>query len=185
MSKIGKKPIMIPQGVEVKVTDKALEVKGKEGMLALPILPYTKIELKDNQLIVSVIGDGRQAAANWGTMRALANNMISGVSSGFSEELEIQGIGYKASLESNVLILHVGFTHPVKIILPDGIKASINKNIIKIFGADKYLVGQIAAKIRAVKKPEPYQGKGIRYKDEVVMRKAGKKVAGAAGAAGA
>lgn len=157
----------------------ALEVKGREGVLAFPILPYTKVEVKDTQLVVSASGREKQARANWGTMRALVYNMIIGVSAGFSKELEIQGVGYRASMEGNTLVLHVGFTHPVKLPMPDGIKVSVAKNTIKISGTDKYLVGQITAKIRAVKKPEPYQGKGIRYKGEIVMRKAGKKVAGA------
>ncbi|MDO8430151.1 MAG: 50S ribosomal protein L6 [bacterium] len=183
MSKVGKKPIIIPDGVSVKMEGGFLEIKGKEGSLSLPILPHTKIELSDKELSVKIENDELQARANWGTMRALAQNAITGVNSGFLKELEIQGVGYRASMEGNTLVLHVGFSHPVKILVPDGIKVSVEKNFIKISGFNKNLVGQVAAKIRDVKKPEPYQGKGIRYKGEVVRRKAGKKVASAAAAA--
>lgn len=185
MSKVGKKLIIVPQGVEVKVEADTLQVKGKEGSLKLPILPYTKIEFKDNQLAVTVAGSDKQASANWGTMRALAQNAVSGVSSGFMKELEIQGVGFKASLEGSNLVLNVGFSHPVKFPIPEGIKIVIEKSFIKISGFDKHLVGQVAAKIRAIKKPEPYLGKGIRYRGEAVVRKEGKKAAGATGAAAA
>ncbi len=183
MSKVGKKPIAIPQGVTVTVEADKLTVKGKEGSIVLPILAHTKLELKDSLLTVTSAGEDKQMLANWGTMRALAQNAINGVASGFTKELEIQGVGFRASMEGANLVLNIGFTHPVKFVTPEGIKISVEKSIVKIFGADRNLVGQVAAKIRAFRKPEPYKGKGIRYKGEVVKIKAGKKVAGATGTA--
>ncbi len=185
MSKIGKKPIIVPKDVEVKVGDNALQVKGREGSLDLPILPHTKVEFKDEQLVVSMTGNDKQARANWGTMRSLAQNAVSGVNSGFIKELEIQGVGFKAVLGSGVLVLHVGFSHPVQFIIPEGIKIAVEKSFIKISGFNKHLVGQVAAQIRAIKKPEPYLGKGIRYRGEAVVRKEGKRAAGATGTAAA
>ena len=183
MSKIGKRPIAILDGVEVKITKDALEFKGKESAILLPILPFLKAEIKPDatdksELIFTIAKGDKQANANWGTMAALAKNAIIGVSQGFSKTLEIEGIGFKAALEGANLTLNVGFTHPVKFITPAGIKILVEKNVIKIFGADKALVGETAANIRKIKKPEPYKGKGIRYQGEVIRRKAGKKVAG-------
>lgn len=183
MSKVGKKPIIIPQGVTVTVGADILTVKGKEGSITLPILAHTKLEAKENQLTVTSGGEDKQALANWGTMRALAQNAINGVGTGFTKELEIQGVGFRASMDGANLVLNLGFTHPIKFVTPEGIKISVEKSTIKVFGADRNLVGQVAAKIRAFRKPEPYKGKGIRYKGEVVKIKAGKKVAGATGAA--
>lgn len=185
MSKIGKKPITIPDGVNVSLQDSRLEIKGKEGTITLPVLPHIAVEVKDKEIIVTSSAEHSQGRSNWGTMRALAQNAVSGVSSGFTKELEIQGVGYRASMEGNTLVLNVGFTHPVKFPVPATIKIAVEKGFIKIFGPDKNLVGEVAAKIRAIKKPEPYQGKGIRYKNEVVKIKAGKKVAGATGTAAA
>ena len=186
MSKVGKKPILIPQGVTLKIEVDNICVQGKEGNIVLRILPFTQIELKDNQVFITSTGNNKQARANWGTMRALIKNAVDGVSAGYIKELEIQGIGFRATMEgNNLLVLSVGFSHPVKFSVPDGIKVAVEKSFIKISGFDKYLVGQVAAKIRAIKKPEPYLGKGIRYKGEVVARKEGKKAAGATGAAAA
>ncbi len=182
MSKIGKKPVAITGGVEVKIVDKKMEFKGKEGSLTLPILPYIKAEIKSgaegSELVFSKENDLKQARANWGTMASLAKNAVQGVSQGFSKILEIEGIGFKAAMQGNTLVLNVGFTHPIKMEVPAGIKILVEKNTIKISGFDKALVGETAANIRKVKKPEPYKGKGIRYQGEVVRRKAGKKVAG-------
>lgn len=183
MSKIGKKPIVIPQGVTLKIDDKNLTVAGKKGTLILPILPYTKLEEKNNELLVTCVESNLQAAANWGTMRALAQNAVNGVNTEFTKELEIQGVGFKASMEGNNLVLNIGFTHPVKLPTPDGVKIAVEKSVIRVSGPDRGLVGQVAAKIRSFKKPEPYKGKGIRYKGEVVKIKAGKKAAGATGTA--
>ncbi len=183
MSKIGKKPIIIPQGVTVTADDKVLTVKGKEGTIVLPVLPHTKLDLTDNTLTVISSNDDMQGRANWGTMRALAQNAVNGVSVGFSRELEIQGVGFRVVLDGNTLVLSLGFTHPIRFEIPEGVKITVEKNSVKVFGANRNLVGQVAAKIREYKKPEPYKGKGIRYKGEVVKMKAGKKVAGATGGA--
>lgn len=187
MSKIGKKPIDIPSGVEVSLTDGQLEFKGKEGSLTLPVLPHLHAEIKKedgaSQLIFTAKSNIKQARANWGTMAALAKNAIVGVSQGFAKTLEIEGIGFKAGMEGNKLSLNVGYTHPVKFEPPAGIKIIVEKNQIKISGFNKAVVGEVAANIRKIKKPEPYKGKGIHYLGEVIRRKAGKKVAGAGTAA--
>ncbi|KKR88869.1 MAG: 50S ribosomal protein L6 [Candidatus Wolfebacteria bacterium GW2011_GWA2_42_10] len=180
MSKIGKKPINIPQEVEIKIHGNVLEFKGKNGSLRVEILPFIKAELKDNTLSFDVVNDSRQAKANWGTTRALAQNAIIGVKDGFSKILEIEGVGYKVSAEGNNLTFNIGFSHPVKFIPPEGIKISVEKNIIKVSGIDKALVGKTAAEIRSLKKPEPYKGKGIKYRGEIIRRKEGKKAAATA-----
>lgn len=183
MSKVGKKPIIIPPGVTVKLDGGLFSAQGKGGAVSLAVLPYTTVEIDGQTLIVRSNDQGKQGRANWGTMRALAQNAITGVNEGFSKELEIQGIGYRAQLNENSLVLNIGFSHPITFSVPSGVKVGVDKNFIKITGADKGLVGEVAAKIRALKKPEPYKGKGIRYRGEVVKQKAGKKVAGAAEAA--
>ncbi len=184
MSKIGKKLISIPDGVEVKIADGRLEVKGKLGALSLLILDKITAELKDKTLVFSASGEGKQARANWGTMRALAQNAVIGVSEGYVKYLELEGIGFKASLEGKTLVLNIGFTHPVKFTPPEGIALAIEKSSIKISGIDKAMVGEVAAQIRELRKPEPYKGTGIKYRGEVIARKEGKKAA-SAGAAGA
>jgi large subunit ribosomal protein L6 len=178
MSKIGKKPIIIPEGVEVNLNDGVFLFKGKNGELSVKVLPFIKPELKDKTIVFGIQDNFKQAKANWGTMRSLAQNAVAGVSEGFSKSLIIEGIGCRAAMEGNSLVLSLGLSHPVKFNPAEGIKISVEKNIIKISGADKELVGRTAANIRALKKPEPYKGKGIRYENEVVRRKAGKKVAG-------
>lgn len=185
MSKVGKKPITIPPGVTLKIENNFLVAEGKEGTITLPILPYTNLKIEGNTITVVSSNTEKQGRANWGTMRALTQNTVNGVSQGFTKELEIQGVGFKASMEGDILMLNVGFTHPIKFKPPAGVKISVEKNFIKIYGAEKNLVGQAAANIRSIKKPEPYKGKGIRYKGEIVKIKAGKKVAGATGATGA
>jgi large subunit ribosomal protein L6 len=176
MSRIGKKPISIPEGVEVRIEGNDVAVKGPKGELQKKFRPEVKIEIKDRELSVSLLKEDNSTRALWGTTRAIIFNMVEGVSNGYEKKLEIQGVGYKANMEGDNLNLSVGFSHLVKIKQPEGIKFSIEKNIITISGIDKEAVGQIAAKIREVKKPEPYKGKGIRYVGEYVRRKAGKKV---------
>ena len=181
VSKIGKKPIAIPDGVEVQLKDGFLHFKGKEGNLELKSLPYIKVEIKDKQIQFTATADHKQARANWGTIASLTKNAIAGVKDGFSKKLQLEGIGYRASLEGNKnLVLTVGFSHPVKFEIPATVKVAVEKSIITISGFDKAAVGEVAAQIRRIKKPEPYQGKGIRYVGEVVRRKAGKKAATAA-----
>ena len=175
MSKIGKKPIIIPDNVEVKENGGVLEFKGIGGVLKIKILPYIKIEIKENNLLFSPENNLKQARANWGTIASLARNAISGVSKDFNKNLEIEGVGYRAAMDGDVLVLNIGLSHPVKFSPPEGIKISVEKNVIEVSGVNKDLVGRIAAKIRAFKKPEPYKGKGIRYQGEIIRRKAGKK----------
>lgn len=182
MSKIGKKPITIPENVKIKLEDRVLSIEGPRGHLSLSIPMEIKAELSDKSLIFSNSGSSKRSSAMWGTTRALAENAIKGVSSGFEKILEIEGIGFRAQKDGRDLILSLGFSHPVKFPPPEGIEISVEKNKIIVSGIDKALVGGIAAQIRALKKPEPYKGKGIRYQGEIIRRKAGKKVAGAAGA---
>lgn len=181
MSRIGKKHIIIPEDVEVNISNNKVSVKGPKGELERYIRPEIKIEKKDNRIIVAPDKETKRTNALWGLSRTLIFNMIEGVTKGYEKKLEIQGVGYKANLEGEDLILNVGFSHPVKIEKVEGIKFETEKNIITVSGIDKELVGQIAAKIKKVKKPEPYKGKGIRYLGEEVRRKAGKKVVGSEG----
>ena len=184
MSKIGKKPIVVLEGVEVQLKDGVLHFKGKQGELELKLIPYISVEIKDKSLLFTSTASHKQARANWGTIAALAKNAIQGVSEGFSKKLQLEGIGYRANLEGKNLVLNVGFSHPVKYEPLIGVKLSVEKNIITVSGLDRALVGEVAAQIRRIKKPEPYQGKGIRYFGEVIRRKAGKKAAATVGAAG-
>ncbi len=179
MSKIGKKPVAIPEGVEARINDGRLEFKGDKGHLEVRLLPFIRTEIKDRSILFQPENNSKQARSNWGTIRALASNAIIGVTRGFEKTLEIEGVGYRAGLEGDTLVLNLGFSHPVKINSPTGIKISVSKNTIKISGVDKNLVGKTAATVRALRKVEPYKGKGIRYQGEVVRRKAGKKVASA------
>jgi large subunit ribosomal protein L6 len=176
MSRIGKKPILIPEGVEIKTEGQKVIVKGPGGELSKEVPPEIKIELKDGKIFVLPQVETKKTKSLWGTCRQLISNMIEGVAKGFEKKLEIEGLGYKAVMEGENLTLYVGFATPIKIVLPPTIKISIEKNIITVAGIDKELVGQIAAKIRKVKPPEPYKGKGIRYLGEVIRRKVGKKV---------
>lgn len=184
MSKIGKQPVKIVEGVTATVDGKMLSVKGKLGSITLPILDFISIEQTDGSLLFTASSDKVQARSNWGTMRALAANAVLGVSQGFSKALEIEGIGFRAAMEGKTLVLNVGFTHPVKFIPTEGVTITVEKGVIKVSGVDRALVGETAANIRKIKKPEPYQGKGIHYQGEVIRRKSGKKVAGAGATAG-
>lgn len=176
MSKIGKQPIIIPQNAEVKITGRKISVKGPKGELDIEIKPEIEIKIEDKKITLSIKAASKKNMAMWGTTRMLIQNMVKGVTEGFEKKLEIQGIGYKAALQGkNKLILNVGFTHPIEITAPERINFTIEKNIITVSGIDKQEVGQIAAQTRAVKPPEPYLGKGIRYVGEHVRRKVGKK----------
>lgn len=175
MSRIGKKPIAIPDNVAVKIEGNLIMVKGPKGELFKKIPPEIKIELKDGQIVVFPIVQTKKTDALWGLTRALIFNLVKGVTEGYEKKLEIEGIGYKALVQGNKLILSLGFSHPVEIETPEGIKFQVEKNIIIVSGSDKELVGRVAANIRKKKKPEPYKGKGIKYFGEIVRRKAGKK----------
>ncbi len=180
MSRIGKKPILIPDNVEVKIEGQKVLVKGSKGELQIEIRPEIKVEIKDKQIFVTPQIETKQTKAFWGLTRALISNMIDGVVKGYEKKLEIQGVGFRAELEGEDLVLQIGFSHPVKIEKQEGIKFLVEKNIIIVSGIDKQKVTQMAAVIRKKKPPEPYQGKGIRYVGEVVRRKQGKKAATAA-----
>ncbi len=181
MSKIGKQPIAIPEGVEVKIEKDIISFSGKNGALTVPLLSGIAAKIEGGELVFALADEERQSAANWGTIRALSMNAVKGVVEDFVRSLKIEGVGYRAIVEGNVLTLTVGYSHPVKLEIPEGLAAVVEKNIVKITGRDKESVGQFAAKIRAVRKPEPYKGTGIMYTDEIVRRKAGKKVAGSSG----
>ena len=181
MSRIGKKPIQIPEGVEVKIEDNLISVRGPKGELSRKIRPEVKVEIKGKEIRVLPQKEINVTKAIWGLTRALIFNIIKGVTSGFEKKLEMQGIGFNASVQEEELILNVGFSHPVKIKVPQGLNISVEKNIITVSGIDKELVGQTAATIRKVKPAEPYKGKGIRYLGEIIKRKVGKKVITTAG----
>ena len=186
MSRIGKKPILIPKNVEIKINDGEISAKGPKGELSLSWPSELSVSLKESgaegkegkELTIGVKKKTKRSPALWGLFRSLAFNLVLGVSDGFEKKLEINGVGYRASVEGKKIILNIGFSHPVEVEAPNGIEFKVEKNIITVSGADKQLVGQTAAKIRAQRKPEPYKGKGIKYLDEVIRRKSGKKVAG-------
>ena len=180
MSRTGKLPIKIPAGTEVSAGSGELTVKGKGGTLKRPLHPYIAIKVENGEALVEPANGSRVARALWGTYAAHLRNMIAGVNTPFVKKLDVQGIGYRAELAGKQLKLQVGFSHPVLVAVPEGLTAVVEKNIITISGADKEAVGQFAASVRAIKKPEPYKGKGIRYEGEVVRMKQGKKAAGVA-----
>jgi large subunit ribosomal protein L6 len=176
VSRIGKQPIAIPQGVNVKVIDGRITAEGPKGKLAQTVPTDLSAAIEDKQLVIRRGSDARQVRALHGLTRALAANMVHGVKDGFERRLEIIGIGYRAQLQGKALSLALGFSHPVIFDLPEGVTAEVEKQtIITLRGADKALLGQTAAKLRGLRKPDPYKGKGIRYSGEVVRKKVGKK----------
>jgi len=178
MSRIGKQPIIVPKDVEVRIDKGRVITKGPKGELS-QIIPFQlEVVLKDKELTIVPQKKRKETPALWGLFRSLIFNMIKGTTEGFEKKLEIEGVGYRVSLQGNKLILNLGFSHPIEVEAPEGIEFKVDKNIITVSGADKQLVGQIAAEIRMKRKPEPYKGKGIRYVGEVIRRKAGKKVVG-------
>ena len=180
MSRIGKLPIPVPSGVEIKVSGQEVSVKGPKGTLERRFSDRVSVAVEDDSCVVSRQGDDRESKAMHGLSRALMNNMITGVSDGYAKTLKIVGVGYRAAAQGKGIELQVGFSHPVSIDAPAGIDFEVPDNTtIVVKGIDKELVGQVAANIRKVRPPEPYKGKGIRYEDEYVRRKAGK--AGVAG----
>ncbi len=180
MSRTGKRAIAIPSGTEVSVVSNEITVKGKGGTLKRAMHPAISIAIANGEVSVTPAQKTRLARALWGTYAAHVRNMIAGVNTPFVKKLQVEGIGYKAELAGKQLKLIVGFSHPVIIAIPEGVTAIVEKNIITVSGADKELVGEFAATVRATKKPEPYKGKGIRYEGEVVRMKQGKKAASAA-----
>jgi large subunit ribosomal protein L6 len=179
MSRIGKKPIIIPKEVDLKIEGQEVKVKGPKGELSLEVKPEVKLEFEDNKLTLKIEKQNEQVRAYWGLFRALINNAVLGVTNGFTKKLEIQGVGYRAKLEDDKMILELGFSHSIEFEKPENIDFIIEKNIITISGIDKQAVGQTAAEIRDLRPPEPYKGKGIRYLGEEVRKKAGKRAADA------
>lgn len=173
----------MPAGVLLTVgQDNVVTVKGPKGELRQPLDNHVQVRQEDQVIQVSVKNpDDRNQRALWGLSRSLINNMVIGVSKGFEKKLEINGVGYRAALQGRTIQLNLGFSHPVNYIVPDGIEAKIEKNIIVLTGIDKHLIGEVAAQIRRLKPPEPYKGKGIKYLEEVIRRKAGKAVKAAEG----
>jgi len=178
MSRIGKKPIDIPKGVEVSIApDNTVIVKGPKGQLSYKFHPNVSITKNENQIIVERKFEDSFSRAVHGTTRALLNNMVKGVTEGFTEELEIVGIGYRAAVKGNILELTLGYSHPIIYPIPKDVQITVEGNTnIKITGIDKQRVGQVAAEIRSFREPDPYKGKGVRYKGEVIKLKAGKTV---------
>ena len=182
MSRIGKQPILVPEGVDININDLSVSVKGPKGTLGIDIHKDMNLDLKDNVLLVSRPSDDRFHKSLHGTTRMILMNCINGVSNGFEKELEIQGVGYQANMQGKRLILVLGFSHEIHFDPPEGITIEINNRTeIKVSGINKQLVGEVSAKIRSFKKPEPFKGKGIRYKGEYVRSKQGKTVGGGEG----
>lgn len=179
MSKIGKKPIHIPENISVTIDGGEIVVKGKEGSMTIKILDGVNAKLEGSELTFDILRNSKQAHSNWGTTRALVANAIKGLQEKFEKTLIVEGVGFRVAKEGEGLALSLGYSHPIKYAAVPGITFEIEKNsIVKIKGYDKSLVGKVAAEIRAMRKVEPYKGKGFRYSDEVVRRKSGKKSVG-------
>jgi large subunit ribosomal protein L6 len=175
MSRIGKLPIEIPKGVSISLTDSVLSVNGPNGSLTRQIMSLVLLDIRDTSIEVTRIDDTTSARAAHGLSRTLINNMVVGVTKGFQRDLEINGVGYRAEVKGKELVLALGYSHPVNFPIPDGITIDVEKMTkLSVKGFDKELVGQTAAKIRSFRSPEPYKGKGIKYADETILRKAGK-----------
>ena len=176
MSRVGSSAITIPADVTVSHDGGMMFVKGKNGELSTPLHGDIELSLADNVATLKLARDTRQARALWGTMRANLSNMVVGVSAGFTRKLEINGVGYRAAMQGNKLVLSLGYSHPVEMAVPAGLTVSVENNTsVTITGADKQLLGQFAAEVRAKRPPEPFKGKGVKYADEYIVRKEGKK----------
>ncbi len=178
MSRIGKKIISIPEGLIVKLEKRKLEIKGPKGTLNLEIHPEIEALLRDKEISFQIKGSSKKSAALWGLMRALVSNMLTGVTEGYRKNLELQGVGFRMSVQGKKVILALGFSHPIEVEIPEGLEVKLGEgSTLVIAGIDKKLVGQFTADLRKLKKAEPYKGKGFRYVGEYVRRKAGKKAA--------
>ncbi|MBC77049.1 MAG: 50S ribosomal protein L6 [Halobacteriovoraceae bacterium] len=174
MSRIGKKPVEVPEKVNVTIKERLVEVKGPNGALTYTHNPEVEVSQKDNTLVVTPLDSSNKSRALWGLTRTLLSNMVEGVTKGFTKSLEFNGVGYKAAVSGNKLTLNLGYSHPIDYELPEGVTAKVTRNVIDISGANKELVGFTAAKIRSFRPPEPYKGKGVKYANETIIRKAGK-----------
>lgn len=176
MSRIGKLPIAVPAGVQVEVKDRTVSVKGKNGQLETKFTNEVAVTFDNGQITVKPANDTQRSRAQWGLHRTLIKNMITGVTEGFTKRLEIRGVGYRAAVDGKILTLALGFSHEIKMAIPAGITIVAEKpTVLVISGADAQKVGSVAANLRALRKPEPYKGKGVRYEDEKVIMKEGKK----------
>lgn len=178
MSKIGKAKIEIPEGVTVSLNEGLVLVEGPKGKLSVNMMDGFEVKIEGSELFVVPTEETKKTQALWGTFRALIQNAVIGVSKGYEKKLIVEGVGFKVALEGDKLAMQLGFSHPVHFAIPSDLNVAVDKNTITISGIDKDLVGRTAADIRALKKPEPYKGKGIRYEDEVIRRKVGKKTVG-------
>jgi len=174
MSRVGKKPVEIPEKVKVEYKDKVVTVKGEKGTLARMVNPSIDLDINDKFILVTMEKETRDNMALQGLTRSIVANMIKGVTQGFERSLEINGIGYRAEVKGNTIVFNLGYSHPIQFELPKGISASVDRSIVKISGIDNQLLGQTAATIRKLRPPEPYKGKGIKYVEERIRRKAGK-----------
>ena len=176
MSRVGKYPVPVPQGVQVALQGRTVVAKGKLGELKLDLTDDVDVEVANNQVAVKPRRDDRRSRTMWGTTRSLINSMVTGVSTGFAKTMEINGTSYRAAVQGKDLVLNLGFSHEVRYPIPQGIKITCERpTSIKVEGADKRQVGQVAAEIRAYRLPEPYKGKGVKYENEQILRKEGKK----------
>lgn len=174
MSRIGKTPIKLPSGVSVSVDGNKVTVTGPKGSLSQPVVAFVKIAQRNGEIQVSRLSEDKASRGNQGLMRTLLQNMVTGVTRGFEKKLEVNGVGFRVSASGNQLTLNLGFSHPINYTVPQGIDVSVQQNVITVSGASKQQVGQVAAEIRSLKKPEPYKGKGIKYASERIIRKSGK-----------
>lgn len=176
MSRIGKNAVPVPQGVEVKLAGQVISAKGKLGQGSITLVDEISAEMQDGKITVTPRNESRRARNMWGTSRSLVNNLVRGVSTGFTENLEINGVGYRAAVQGKDLVLQLGYTHEIKYPIPPGVTMKTEKpTTISMTGPDKQQIGQIAAEIRAFRPPEPYKGKGVKYESETIIRKEGKK----------
>ena len=174
MSRIGKQPVVVPEKVQVALDGANINVKGPKGELSFEHHPGVTVAQEGTEIIVKPVDDSNKNRALWGLTRTLIFNMVTGVTDGFEKGLEFNGVGYKAAVSGSTLTLNLGYSHPINYELPEGVSAKVEKNTITVSGINKELVGFAAAKIRSFRPPEPYKGKGIKYSDEVIIRKAGK-----------
>ncbi len=177
MSRIGKQPVSIPSGVEVSLNGGVISFKKGNVTKELDTKNLVNIKVENNEIVFSPLGDARENRAFWGTFRSISNNIIIGLTDGYEKKLEINGVGYKAAVQGNKLVLNLGHSHPINYEFPKDVQITVEKNVVTIKGNDKQVIGQIAAEIRSFRPPEPYKGKGVKYMDEHIIRKAGKTAA--------
>jgi large subunit ribosomal protein L6 len=177
MSRIGKQPVSIPSGIEASVSGEIITFKKGNVQKELDTKGLVDVKVEDSKLVFLPKGDDRESRAFWGTFRAISQNIIIGLTDGYEKKLEINGVGYKAAVQGNVLVLNLGHSHPINYDFPKDVQITVEKNLVTIKGNDKQVVGQIAAEIRSFRPPEPYKGKGVKYLEEVIIRKAGKTAA--------